>query len=97
VESIDIILELRAVFWRSKELGPSHRRAFLHARLKPEVRSQEQEAGWHYGRPQAGRMNLLEEVSRLLNAYAKAILASDSWLLSRCFWQETQIDQTGTK
>jgi hypothetical protein len=29
-----------------------------------------------YGRPQEGRMNLLEEVSRLLNAYAKAILAS---------------------
>ena len=34
-------------------------------------------------------MNLLEEVSRLLNAYAKAILlASDSWLLSRCFWRD---------
>jgi len=32
------------------------------------------------GRPQEGRMNLLEEVSRLLNAYARAILASDSWL-----------------
>ena len=29
-----------------------------------------------YGGPQEGRMNLLEEVSRLLNAYAKAILAS---------------------
>jgi four helix bundle protein len=29
-----------------------------------------------YGRPQEGRMNLLEEVSRLLNAYARAILAS---------------------
>ncbi len=29
-----------------------------------------------YGRPQEGRMNLLEEVSRLQNAYAKAILAS---------------------
>ncbi len=39
--------------------------------------------GWHtdlgYGGPQEGRMNLLEEVSRLLNAYAKAIwLGSDS-------------------
>jgi hypothetical protein len=31
-----------------------------------------------YGRPQEGRMNLLEDMSRLLNAYAKAILASDS-------------------
>ena len=41
-----------------------------------------------YGGPQEGRMNLLEEVSRLLNAYAKAILASDSWLLSRCFWRD---------
>jgi hypothetical protein len=53
-----------------------------------EVRSQEQEVGWHYlkritsrdgvgyGGPQEGRMNLLEEVSRLLNAYARAILAS---------------------
>jgi hypothetical protein len=29
---------------------------------------------------QEGRMNLLEEVSRLLNAYAKAILASGFWL-----------------
>jgi four helix bundle protein len=29
-----------------------------------------------YGGPQEGRMNLLEEVSRLLNAYAKAILTS---------------------
>ena len=26
------------------------------------------------------RMKLLEEVSRLLNAYARAILAPDSWL-----------------
>ena len=33
-------------------------------------------------------MNLLEEVSRLLNAYAKAILASDSWFLSRCFLRD---------
>jgi len=33
-------------------------------------------------------MNLLEEVSRLLNAYAKEILASDSWLPSRCFWRD---------
>ena len=31
-----------------------------------------------YGGPQEGRMNLLDEVSRLLNAYTKAILASDS-------------------
>ena len=31
-----------------------------------------------YGGPQEGRMNLLEEVSRLLNAYARAILASGS-------------------
>ena len=29
-----------------------------------------------YGGPQEGRMNRLEEVSRLLNAYAKTILAS---------------------
>ena len=29
-----------------------------------------------YGGPQEGRMNLLEEVSRLLNACAKALLAS---------------------
>jgi AhpC/TSA family len=34
------------------------------------------------GRPQEARVNLLEKVSRLLNAYAKAILASDSWLLT---------------
>jgi len=30
-----------------------------------------------YGRPHERRLNLLEEVSRLLNAYAKAILARD--------------------
>ena len=30
-----------------------------------------------YGRTEERRMNLLEEASRLLNAYAKAILASD--------------------
>jgi hypothetical protein len=41
-----------------------------------------------YDGPQEGRMNLLEEVIRLLNAYAKAILVSDSWLLSRCFWRD---------
>ena len=31
-------------------------------------------------------MNLLEEVSRLLNACAKAILASDFWLLTPGFY-----------
>ena len=37
--------------------------------------------GVGYGRPQEGRMNLLEEVSRLLNAYAKRF-----WLLTPGFY-----------